>query len=254
MIDTHTHIYLPDFKDDLDEIIDRCKSAGVKHLVLPNIDEDSLQQIRELHSKYPEFTSMAIGIHPTEIKNDWEQSIIKVRQELTTGEYVSVGEIGLDLYWDKTYINQQMEAFKAQLLLAEEFSLPVIIHSRDAYEETVEVIKTVKPTVPLIFHSFTGSKANVLNIRKICDPYFGINGVITYKNAHELREAVPIIGLDKIILETDSPYLTPVPFRGKRNESSYLPYIRDKISQVLSLSPENVELQTDENAKFIFRI
>ena len=254
MTDTHTHLYFPEFGEDTSEIMKRGLEAGVSHFILPNVDEDSLPLMKEFHDRYPEITSMAVGLHPTEVKEGWESVMDLVEKELQTGNYVAVGEVGMDLYWDKSLIDFQKKAFERQLNLAEKFGLPVIIHSRDAFEQTMEIIEKVKPTVPLIFHSFTGNKKDVERIREGCDPYFGINGVVTYKNASELREALFEIGVDKIVLETDSPYLTPVPHRGKRNESSYLGYIRDKIAETLGMLLDEVERITDKNARYIFKI
>lgn len=254
MIDSHTHIYFPEFQDGISEIMARCADSGVSHFILPNVDEESISYMKNLHALYPETTSMAMGLHPTEVKENWESVLERVTDELENGKYVAVGEVGIDLYWDQSLIDLQKKAFERQLRIAEKFKLPVIIHSRSAFEETLEVIDKVKPSVALIFHSFTGNRDDVKRIREICNPYFGINGVVTYKNAPELRDALPHIGLDKIILETDSPYLTPVPHRGKRNNSSYLCHIRDKVAESLSVSPEITEEITDRNCKEIFGI
>lgn len=255
MIDTHTHIYFSEnFGDDIEEVINRATSAGISHFILPNVDSDSILEMRKLHNNYPDLTTMAIGYHPTEIDNSWEGNIKKIEDELRTGDYKAVGEVGIDLFWDKTFINSQIDAFEVQLHLADSYNLPVIIHSREALKETVETIRRVVPSVPLIFHSFTGSKEDVKEIRKICDPYFGINGVVTYKNAQNLRDSLEEITLGRLLLETDSPYLSPVPFRGKRNETFFLKFIRDKIAEVMNQSSNKIEEITDFNAKKIFRI
>lgn len=210
--------------------------------------------MKALHSKYPATTSMAMGLHPTEVKEDWEAIMTEIEKELESGKFVAIGEVGMDLYWDQTFANQQKQAFRHQLSLAEKYKLPVIIHCRNALTETLEAINEVNPTVTLIFHSFTGNKEDVRTIREVCDPFFGINGVITYKNAQELREALPEIGIEKILLETDSPYLSPVPNRGKRNDSNNLKYIKDKIAEVLNIEPLKVEEITDLNAKTVFAL
>lgn len=254
MIDTHTHLYFPEYGKEIDDVMQRCAQNGISHFILPNVDEESLPQMKDFHSRYPDITSMAIGLHPTEVKSDWQKVIEKVEDELKSGHYVAVGEIGMDLYWDKTYKSSQIEAFEKQLLLAEQYKLPVIIHCRDALKETLEVIEKIKPTVPIVFHSFTNGPREVKEIRKICNPYFGINGVVTYKNAPELREALKEVGIDHIVLETDSPYLTPVPHRGKRNESTYISFVRDKIAETLGLTKEETEQLTDRNARSIFEI
>ena len=252
MIDTHTHLYFPEFGESIDQIMNQALNSGVKHFILPNVDVESIEQVKNLHKSYPQITSMAMGLHPTEVKEDWQEVIKIINSELKTNNYIAVGEVGMDLYWDSTFKQEQIEAFELQLKMAEELNLPVIIHSRSATDETVECIDEIKPTVPLIFHSFTGGVDDVKKIREVCDPYFGINGVVTYKNAQDLREAVREISLEKIVLETDAPFLTPVPHRGKRNDSSYLCHIRDKISEILSVSSEKVDLITDKNARAIF--
>lgn len=254
MIDTHTHLYSECFGEGSEQAIERAVLSGVSHLILPNINGKSIGSMREIHSKYPEATSMAMGLHPSDIDENWEDVLKKVEEELKTGEYVAVGEIGIDLHWTQDNLELQKEVFHRQLKIADKFSLPVIIHSRDAFPETLEVIKKANPQVPLIFHSFTGDINDVKLIREVCDPYFGINGVVTYKNAGSLRDALSAIGLKKIILETDSPYLTPAPHRGKKNDSSYLFLVRDKIGEVLNISKEEIEETTDANARHLFKI
>ena len=173
---------------------------------------------------------------------------------MTTGNYKAIGETGIDLYWDNTLLSLQSEPFELQLKMAESAGLPVIIHSRNAFRETVEIIAKVAPSIPLVFHSFTGTPDDVWLIREVCDPYFGINGVVTFKNAKLLREALPEIGIHRILLETDAPWLTPAPHRGKRNDSSYLSFIRDGIAQTLNMTPDEVEKITDNTAKSVFKI
>ncbi|MCH5225445.1 MAG: TatD family hydrolase [Muribaculaceae bacterium] len=254
MIDTHTHLYYPDYGEAINDILARAQELGVSHFVLPNVNEESVAQVRDFHSRFPHVTSMAMGIHPTDVKDNWEEFIPIMEKELSSGDYVAVGEVGIDLYWDKSTLPLQLEAFQRQLTIAMKYQLPVIIHCREAIEETMEVIEKIRPNVPLIFHSFTGNSEDIRRIRKGCDPFFGINGVVTYKNAPALRDAIKEIGLNKILLETDAPYLTPVPHRGKRNDSSFLPFIRDKIAEVLELDPSIIDKITDENAKAIFNI
>lgn len=254
MIDSHTHLYFPEYGEEIDNIMNRCADTGICHFILPNVDEESLVQMKEFHNRYKNITSMAVGLHPTEVKENWKSFIPILEKELEEGDYVGIGEIGIDLYWDKTFADFQKEAFEYQLRLAERYNLPIIIHCREAIEETMEIIEKVKPIVPLIFHSFTGNIDNVKRIRKGCDPYFGVNGVVTYKNAAELRAALKEIGLSKILLETDSPFLTPVPHRGKRNDSSFLCHVRDKIAETMEISTEEVEEVTDKNARSIFGI
>lgn len=252
MIDTHTHPYLEQFKDGGVEVVNRALENGVTHLILPNVDLSTLAPMMELHEKFPDFTSVAMGLHPTEVGDGWENIVDRMEALLESGDFVAVGEVGIDLYWEKERKEDQIRAFRRQLEIAERLRLPVIIHNREATAETVGVIRDVKPTVPLVFHSFSGGPEVVKSIREVCDPMFGINGVVTFRNAEELRLALPEIGLDRILLETDAPYLAPVPFRGRRNEPSYVVYTRDKIAEVLGISPEEVEKATDDNAKKTF--
>lgn len=254
MIDTHTHLYFPDYGDEISEVMQRCIDSGVTHFILPNVDLESIPHVKDLHDKYKGITSMAMGLHPSDVKEDWSDVVDIMEKEIETGEYIAIGEIGIDLHWEKENINLQQQAFERQLRLAEKHQLPVIIHSREAVEETLEVIQKVGPTVPLIFHSFTGNSEDVEKIRKVCDPYFGINGVVTYKNAPALREAVPVIGINRMVMETDAPYLSPVPHRGERNDSSFMYLVRDKIAEVLSITPQEVEDITTHNARSIFGI
>lgn len=254
MIDTHTHPYLEQFEDGGAEAVKRAIDAGVTHLVLPNVDGSSIAPMKRLHSLFPENTSMAMGLHPTEVGDDWAMVVDDMERLLENGDYVAVGEVGIDLYWDKSHKEAQMDAFRRQLQMAERLHLPVIIHCREALDETLDVIKEVRPTVTLIFHSFTGSGEDVRKIRKICNPVFGINGVVTFKNADSIREALPIIGKDYILLETDAPYLAPVPHRGKRNEPAYVVSTCRKVAEVLGLSPKELEEITDRNATQIFNL
>lgn len=254
MIDTHTHLYMPEYDGEINEVMNRCVQSGVSHFILPNVDQESISQLRKFHAAYPDISSMAMGLHPTEVKEDWEKVLEIIEREIKTGDYIAVGEIGMDLYWDIKFRQEQQLAFEQQLMLAQQNNLPVIIHSREALKEILVVIEKIKPKVPLIFHSFTGDVNDVLRIREVCDPYFGINGVVTYKNAPNLRAALSEISINKILLETDSPYLSPVPHRGKKNESSFLIHIKDKIAETLNISSQEVEKITDKNARQIFRI
>lgn len=254
MIDTHSHPYLPNFPEGGAAVIDRALDAGVSHIVMPNVDATTIAPMMQLLKERPGATSVAMGLHPTEVGDDRESVIDEMEKLLEEGGFVAVGEVGMDLYWDKTREWEQREAFGRQLKIAQRLSLPVIIHCREALDATLEVIREAGVDVPLIFHSFTGSREDVRKIREICDPYFGINGVVTFKNAQPLREALPEIGLGRLLLETDSPYLAPVPFRGKRNESSYLGYICRTIAATLGVSEEEIERATDLNAAKVFSL
>lgn len=254
MIDTHTHLYLrEEFGDESPETVRRALASGVRTLIFPNVDESTMEPMLALHHLFPSETRIAAGLHPTEVNGRWRAAMEKTLSLLDEEGCVAVGEIGIDLYWDKTYRAEQMQCLEAQLKVAGERSLPVIIHCREGLDEVLEVFQRLEGGLPtVIFHSFTMDSSSVRRIREMVDAYFGINGVVTFKNASELREALPEIGIDRIILETDSPYLAPVPHRGRRNESSYLGAVRDKIAEVLSMSPEEVERTTDRNASEVF--
>lgn len=254
MIDTHSHPYLSEEGDGGKGAIDRALDAGVSLIIMPNVDASSVEPMMRLHSERPQATAVALGLHPTEVGDGWQRVVDDMENSLRQGGFVAVGEVGIDLYWDSTRKADQMAAFERQLRLACELRLPVIIHSRDAREETLEVIEKVRPDVPLIFHSFTGSVEDVRRIREVCDPMFGINGVVTFKNARPLREALPEIGLDHLLLETDAPYLAPVPHRGKKNESAYLCHTLKMMAETLGLPEKEVEKATDWNARAIFRL
>ena len=231
MIDSHSHIYLEEFDADRSDVVARARQAGVRHLVLPNVDLDTVEPMMALHRAFPAYTSVAMGLHPT-----------------------SVGEVGIDLYWDKTYRNEQIEVFDEQLRWAERTGLPVIIHCREGLDEILWTFDNYGGTLPkCVFHSFGGTVDDVEAIRRRGDFLFGINGIVTFKNS-KLGDVLPAIGLDRILLETDCPYLTPVPFRGRRNESAYIPHIAAKIAELLGTTIDEVSSRTDANAQRFFDI
>lgn len=254
MIDTHTHPYLQEFEEGGAEAVKHAIDAGVTHMVLPNVDTSTIGPMMNLHRLFPEKTSVAMGLHPTEVGEDWEETVVMMENLLENGDFCAVGEVGLDLYWDATGEQRQREAFRRQLQIAERLRLPVIIHCREALEQVLEEISEVKPTVPLLFHSFTGGPEEVRKIREVADPMFGINGVVTFKNAASLREALPQIGIDRIVLETDAPYLAPVPHRGKRNEPAYITSTCRCVAATLGMTYEEVERITDSNAREFFHL
>lgn len=265
MTDTHTHIYMAgkfaaDSPDGCRLAADRAESAGVGMMVLPAVDRESAEEIVRLHRAKPDTTRTAFGLHPTEAGADWKEELADIRRTLEPTGPVAVGETGIDLYWTDANIEEQKAAFTAQLELGRELGLPVIIHCREGLEVCLDCIRECRddsaanPLPGLIFHSFTGSPEDVRKIREVCDPYFGINGVVTFKNSGLLPDAVREIGTDRLLLETDSPYLAPVPKRGQRNESSYLHFINSKVAEILGISPKEAEEATDRNAKRIFKI
>ena len=255
LIDTHTHLYLDEFAPTPDEAVVRAIDAGVGHLIFPNVDLDTISQMRSLAARFTDNVSMAMGLHPTSVGQNWDADLDTVIKELLDhrAEYVAVGEIGIDLYWDKTFRQEQMTVFERQVNLASDQQLPIIIHCRDGLDETLEVLQGVTHSSSGVFHSFGGSNDDVERIRKVGDFYFGINGIVTFKNSR-LREVLPSIGLERILLETDSPYLAPVPHRGRRNESAYLRHIAAYVANILGVDVETVEDVTTKNAKQLFKI
>lgn len=263
MIDTHTHIYMPEY--DLDgqpggsyagqcAAVDAAVDAGVNFMVLPCVDRASIEAMHGLHALRPDRTAITLGLHPTELGDRWRQDIEFMGDMLRQSpeNYCAVGEIGMDLYWEKDRTDEQMQAFDAQLSLAEETGKPVIIHNRDALDATLEVLGGHKG-VEAVFHCFGGSTADVERIRRTGDYYFGIGGVLTFKNSG-LAAVLPAIGADRIVTETDSPWLAPVPYRGKRNQSAYIPFIVNAIAKSLGLDTASVDDITTENAKKLFKI
>ena len=251
-VDTHAHLYDEAFDADFDETIARIKGSGVTKCIFPAIDSSSFSRQSVAAARCGEFVSQAMGLHPTSVGEDWEKELQFVFDQVEKGGYVAIGEIGMDGYWSKEFIGQQKEVFAQQLKLAYRKGLPVIIHAREATDEIFEVLDSLKREVPKgVFHAFSGSYETYGRICSYGDFMVGIGGVVTYKNAG-VAKSVEKIPLDRIILETDSPYLTPVPMRGKRNDSSYLVYIAEKIAQVKGITLEEVAEATTANAFKMF--
>lgn len=250
-IDSHTHPYL---SDDPAEFIQRALAAGVDKLIVPNVDLSSIQPMYKLADNYPAIIYPAMGLHPTEVKSDAYEVLSSIKSEFDgSRDFVAVGEVGIDLYWDDTYRNLQMEIFDRQLEFARLRKLPVIIHCRNGLNETMEVLQN-HPEVRAVFHSFGGSVEDVERIMSTGgDYYFGINGIVTFKNSN-LRDVIPAIPADRIMLETDSPYLAPVPYRGKTNQSSYLPYIANAVANSLGKSVMDIAHITSENTVRFFNL
>ena len=252
MIDTHTHLYLEEFDADRNEAVQRAIESGVSHLLLPNVDLTPIEPMHNLHDAHPDVTSMAMGFHPTEVNGDFRQSLAQVERWFGERSYVAVGEIGIDLYWDATYRSEQMQALDTQLHWASEMHLPVIIHCREGLSTILEVMDSFEGELPQgVFHSFTGTVDEVAEIRRRGDFYFGINGIVTFKKS-AIPLLLPAVGLERLLLETDSPYLAPVPNRGRRNESANIPYINACIASHLGITPQEVSDTTDANARRLF--
>jgi len=253
MIDTHAHIYLQEFEKDIESVIQSALSVGVTQILLPNIDVTSIDAVNKLSEKYPKICKPMMGLHPCYVKENVEEQLTIIEKTLQQHPFIAVGEIGTDLYWDKTYWIQQQLAFTTQLNWAYELKLPVSIHSRESTREAIDIIKILKGKQPSgVFHCFSGTLEEA---KEVIDLGFalGIGGVVTFKKSG-LDELLNHIDLKNIVLETDSPYLAPVPYRGKRNEPAYLSYIKKKLSEVKQVSEEEVDTITTENAKRIFNL
>ena len=254
MVDTHTHVFSEEFDKDIQDVIERALDAGVQKIYLPNIDTDSISRLLSLTDRFPDFCFPMMGLHPTSVTENYKQQLSVIRKELNNRNYIAIGEIGIDLYWDRTYSKQQTAAFEEQLQWSIEFDLPVAIHTRDAFPEVFSSLRKVGANnLRGVFHSFGGSKEELEEALEYKNFMFGVNGVVTYKKA-DFRNYLTLAPLDRILLETDAPYLTPVPYRGKRNEPSYLIYIVEKLSEIYNVSVETIARQTTENAERLFGI
>ena len=255
-IDTHVHLYDEAFDADFDETLLRIKEAGVECCIFPAIDMENYPRQAEAARRCGGFAYEAIGVHPTSVGENWRVELDFVKEKLAEGNarYVAVGEIGVDGYWSKEFINEQKEVFREQLLLANEYNLPVIVHVRDAIEEVFQVLDSLEGVqVKGVFHAFSGSYETYCRLKKYGDIKIGIGGVVTYKNAG-VAKVIERVPLEDIVLETDAPWLTPVPYRGKRNESSYLQIIAEKVAQIKGCDVETVSEVTTRNAIALFNL
>lgn len=251
LTDTHTHLYLDDFDNDRDEIMENALQKGIRRILLPNIDRSTTTRLKSMISAYPDFCFPMMGLHPTSVNNDFEKELEHVESELETGKYYGIGEIGIDLYWDNTFAEQQKTAFRQQLQWAKKYTLPVSIHMRNAFSETLQIVKEeLNDELHGVFHCFTGTEQEAA---QLLDTGFklGIGGIVTFKNSG-LAEVVKKLPLESLVLETDAPYLTPVPYRGKRNQSAYLIYIAQKMAEIKQISLEKVADVTSSTAENLF--
>lgn len=252
LIDTHAHLYSEEFRDDLSRVVQRAKEAGVEKVLLPNIDETTLDSLKAISDQYPGFFYPMMGLHPTSVKPDWQEQLDAVYEAFRPEIHIAVGEIGIDLYWDASLQKAQTEVFEEQLRWSIEKNLPVSIHFRNATMEVIDSIKRVgKERLRGVFHSFGGSADELDAILRLKNFWIGVNGVITFKNSG-LAETLRNCPRERVLLETDAPYLAPVPFRGKRNESAYLSFILNKLAAVWNVSLEDVAGVTSNNAKDLF--
>jgi len=251
LIDTHTHLYLEQFKDDIDDVISRAKAIGVQRFYLPSINSKYNQSMHDLEKKFPNDIFCMIGLHPCYVDDNFDLEIDFVKKQIEKHDYKAIGEIGIDLFHEKKYFEQQVIAFEEQIKLAIDYDLPIVIHSRDSFDEIFEVLEKFKcEKLRGIFHCFTG---NIDQAHRIIDLNFhlGIGGVLTFKNG-KISEFLNEIPINKIVLETDSPYLAPSPHRGSRNESSYLKIIADKLAKVYNLEIDEISKITQQNSIEIF--
>ena len=251
LIDSHTHLYLKEFETDVEEVLERARKAGVSKFFLPGIDSTVVEDMLRLEKRYPAEVFAMMGLHPCSVNQLYKDELAVIENFFSQRKFVAVGEIGLDYYWDTTYQKQQLEAFNMQMELALHFTVPIVIHTRNAMNDTIEAVKPFAARgLAGIFHCF-GDTAETA--KQIIDMgfYLGIGGVLTYKKAN-LGDVLKDIPIHQIVLETDAPYLAPVPFRGKRNESSYLRYIAEKLAEVKSMSVDEVGEITSANAEKIF--
>lgn len=252
-IDTHSHLYLEEFDSDRDEIIERALSSGVGKILLPNIDSASVEPMMDMVDKYSGICYPMIGIHPTSVKEDYAEQLTSIKDWAAREKFIAIGEIGIDLYWDKTFFKEQARIFTAQLEMAIELSLPVVIHARESF---LEIFKLLEPyrgsSLRGVFHAFTGDTGEA---EHIIDSGFllGIGGIVTFRNAG-LDRVVKDIGIEHLVLETDSPYLAPAPNRGKRNESAFIKLIAEKISEITGVKIEKVGELTTANAVKLFKL
>ncbi|TND05087.1 MAG: TatD DNase family protein [Bacteroidetes bacterium] len=254
LTDTHTHLYSEKFSHDRAEMVQRAIDAGVSRLFLPNIDSESIAPMLQLAALFPQNCFPMMGLHPCSVDARYEDELKAVEHWLAKEKFCAVGEIGIDLYWDKTYADQQKDAFRRQILLAKKHDLAIVIHSRNAFRECFEIVSELHDeNLRGVFHCFADGTAEADEVIALGNFKIGIGGVLTYKNSG-LDKVVQHVGLEHIVLETDSPYLSPVPHRGKRNESAYIVHVAEKLAELKNVSLEEVAAVTTENSRFLYRV
>lgn len=254
MIDTHSHLFVEEFSDDLSQTVQRAKDAGVTHVFMPNIDDTTVDDMIRACDEFPGYCFPMLGFHPTSVNNQSMTIVKNMKKLLVEGHpYIAIGEVGMDLYWDKTYLKEQQQVLDEQIQWALEYQLPLVIHCREAFPELFEVLKPYKNTsLSGVFHSFTGTQEEAYELMDYARFMIGVNGVVTFKKS-SLPQILKTIPLDRLVLETDSPYLAPAPYRGKRNESSYIIKVAEKLAEVYEVDVEDIERQTTQNALKVFK-
>lgn len=252
LIDSHAHIYSEQFKQDRDQALARALEEGVEKIYMPNIDHTSIDVMLETEAKHPNQCIAMMGLHPTSVNNDFEKELYLVEEWLGKRKFAAVGECGIDLYWDKTFLPQQQEALKVQVQLAKKHQLPIVLHTRDSFDETFEIIAAAQDgSLKGVFHCFSGTVEQAAKVKEL-GFLMGIGGVATFKNGG-LDKVLPHVSLDDLVLETDCPYLAPVPHRGKRNEPVYLPLVARRVAELMQKPVEEVAATTTRNALNLFK-
>jgi hydrolase, TatD family len=252
LIDTHCHLFLEEFDQDRDVLIKEARENGIEALLLPNIDETTIDRLHELCDLYPDFAYPMMGLHPTSVDGRYAQKLSLIESCLHKRQYYAIGEIGIDLYWDKTFLKEQKAVFEEQLRWSVEYSLPVSIHTREAYPEVFDSLYNVGvDKLSGVFHSFSGTEDDLLEIEKMKAFNIGINGVVTFKNSR-LSEVIKSFDVSRVVLETDAPYLAPTPYRGRKNVPLYIRETAKKVAETYSMSLEELALLTTENVKSMF--
>lgn len=252
MIDTHAHIYLQDFNDDIQEVIDNSKETGIEKIFMPNIDSNSIQPMLKLEKLYKNYCIPMMGLHPCYVKENYEEELRIVGSWLEKRTFCAIGEIGIDLYWDKTHLKEQVIAFETQINWAKDLDIPIVIHCRESIDMTIDIVKRYQDgNLRGIFHCFSGNEQHAKKITDL-DFLLGVGGIVTFKNGG-LDKVMPNVALKNVVLETDSPYLAPAPYRGKRNMPAYLHKIANRLSEVMNIDVLKVANATTKNAKMIFQ-
>ena len=255
IVNTHSHIYSEEFALDREAVLQRAKDAGIRYLLMPNIDAASISAMHSLSDQYPDYCIPMMGLHPTSVKANYQEQLDSIGSYfLQNRKYIAVGEIGIDLYWDKTFAEEQKKAFETQLQWSIDYRLPVVVHNREAFREVLTCIRNVgADKLTGVFHSFGGTREELEEILSLPHFMVGINGVVTFKNA-KLDTVLDACPLNRLVVETDDPYLAPVPFRGKRNEPAYITKVVEKLAEIKGVNAQTIEQATTENACRLFRL